>query len=154
MLLLLLFIVICASASPGKSTGAGSLAVSLFQQALPLEVLGTSWRPPGTPRRLNIYLLLTTGAGFLDVNDVLIQSSFSYCSMLFYCEIKIKPKCEINPVCKGCVVGGKGREVLRVRVPCGRAGLQRKCLGHTGEACWYMGRGARQGPSLMVASGW
>lgn len=105
MLLLLLFIVICASASPGESTGAGSLAASV-QQMLPLEVLGTSWRPPGTPRHLNIYLLLTTGAGFLNVNDVLIQPPFSYCSMLFYCEIKIKPKHEIDPVCRDHMVRG------------------------------------------------
>lgn len=123
-----------------------------FQQTLPLEVLGTSWRPPGTPRRLNIYLLLTMGAGFLDVNDVLIQSPFSYCSMLFYCEIKIKPKCEINPVCKGCVVGGRGKGSAQGWGCLVGELVSRNVTGHTGKLAGIWAEVHVQGPSLTVAS--
>lgn len=119
-----------------------------FQQMLPLEVLGTSWRLPGTPRHLNIYLLLTTGAGFLNVNDVLIQPPFSYCSMLFYCEIKIKPKHEIDPVCKGRMVRGRGKGSAQGGGCLVGELVSRNVTGHTGKLAGMWAEVHIQGPSL------
>ena len=82
------------------------------------------------------------------MNDVLIQPPFSYFSMLFYCEIKIKPRHEI------CLQGpcGQGKREGKCAgrgVTCGRAGL-RRCHRTHGEACWCMGRGARPRPVCLV----
>ena len=68
--------------------------------------------------------------------------------MLFYCEIKIKPRHEI------CLQGpcGQGKREGKCSgrgVPCGRAGLRRYHRTR-GEACWCMGRGARPRPVCLV----